>query len=131
MNGAALEPCRGRSEDEVGGALYVAVGKEKVRVGSTCIDRVLMPEETAVDELETVALGMERNSLSESGGVILYGDVGERDVRAFNLQGIGTEGSDRRQLAGDDVGRSNIGMIIEGNDGIVAILTAYLYVGKP
>ena len=74
---------------------------------------------------------MKCHRLSESSGVILYGYVGERDIRTFYLQGVGAESSNRHQLARDDVRRGDIGMIIISNNGIVAILTAYLYIGKP
>lgn len=131
MDGAALEPCCGRAEDKVGCAFDITIGKEHAGIGSTGIDGVLMSEETTVGEAEAVTFGMKSYCLSERGRVILDGDIFQGDIGAFDLQGIGAEGTDWHFPTRDDVRRGDIGMIIVGDDGAITILSAYLDVGEP
>ena len=80
MDGAFLKPCCRRTEDEVGGAFYVAMVEQKACVCQTCIDCVLIAKETAVDELQTVALCVQCHCLTQSGGIVLYGDILQGNV---------------------------------------------------
>ena len=90
---AMLKPSRRGTEDEVGGALDIAVFEEETCAGHARIDGILIAEETAVDEREPVALGMQGYSLSQLGRIILDGDVLQGDVVAFDLQRVGAEGA--------------------------------------
>ena len=67
VDGTLLEPGGRRAKDEVGGAFDVAVVEQQASVGHACVDGVLVSTESAVDEAQTVALGMERHGLSQSG----------------------------------------------------------------
>ena len=131
---ALLEPCRRRAEDEVGSALDVAVAEVETRLGIARIDGVLMAQKTTIDEGQTVALSMQGHSLSKACRIILDGDVLERDTAALDFQGKGAErayflcfatGCQRCDVCLD------IGMVVPRDDGLVAILTAYLDVGEP
>ena len=93
LDGAAFEPRRGRTEDKIGGATDVAVLEEETGGSHACVDSVLMADKTAVDEHKTVAFGMEGHGLTQTGRVVLDGDVLQRDVVALNLQRVGTEGA--------------------------------------
>ena len=79
-----LKPRRRRTEDEVGSSLDVAVLEVEACLGITSIDGVLVAEEATVDERQSVALGMQRHSLSQSGGIVLDGEVLQRDARPLN-----------------------------------------------
>ena len=94
LYGAAFEPCYRRSEDEVGGALYVAVLEIEARILQTCINGILIAQEAAVDEGELVALGMQGHCLSETRGVILDGEVLQGDIVALYLQGVCGKGAE-------------------------------------
>ena len=88
---AVFEPCRRGTKDEVGSALDIAVLEVETRLGITCIDGVLMTQETAIDERQAVTLGMQGHSLSQAGGIILNRDILQRNLAALNLQGKGAE----------------------------------------
>ena len=72
---AVLKPCCGGTEDEVGGSLDIAMVEEKPRLGVTCIDGVLMSQEATVDKRQLVSFGMQGYGLSQSGRIILDGDI--------------------------------------------------------
>ena len=87
---------------------------------------------------------MEGYSLSLAGCVVLDGDVAEGDVAAFNLDGIGAESSYlgllllRTFKCGSLVKRRGmvcshrkVGMVVIGNDGLVAVFADNLDVGEP
>ena len=131
---ATFEPGGGRSEDEVGGAFDIAVFEVQTGVLHAGIYRVLVAEEAAVDELQTVAFGVQSHCLSLSRRIVLDGDVAEGDVAAFNLDRIGAEGAHRLQLL--VVGPAyawylDVGMVIVGDDGVVAVFSDNLNVGEP
>ena len=71
---------------------------------------------------------MERYGLSQTGCVVLYGDILENDVIALDLERIGAE-STQGMLVGE-VEVLDVGVVIIGDDGVVAILAADLYIGK-
>ena len=95
-------------------------------MGIARIDGVLMAQETAVYEGEFVANGEQGYCLSQSGGIVLDGDVLEGDVASVNPQGKGAEGSHGFARRGIE----DIGMVVPCDDGVVAILTAYLDIGE-
>ena len=70
-----------------------AVLEEEAGGSHACVDGVLMADETAVDEHEAVAFGMKGHGLTQTGRVVLDGDVLQRDVVALNLQRVGAEGA--------------------------------------
>ena len=131
---AVFEPSRRWAKDEIGSALDVAVLEVKACLGITCIDGVLMTQETAVDERQTVPLGMQGHSLSQSGGIILDSDIFQRNLAALNFQGKGAECSDLLGFATGckwcDVSL-NVRMVVPCDDGLVAVLTANLDISKP
>ena len=70
---------------------------------------------------------MQSHCLTESGRVILYGNVFEGDVVGLNLQGVGTEGTHGLVCFGAE----DVGVVIVGDDGLLGILATYLYVLYP
>lgn len=122
-----LKPSGGGTEDKVGRPLDIAVLEIVTTFGITSIDGVLMSEETAVDEGQPVAFRMQGDSLSQSGSVILDGDILQGDAISLDLEGIGTEST--HPLTGRCI--DDIRMIIPCDDGVVTILTAYLDIRQP
>ena len=92
-----------------------------------------MPQEAAVDEGQTVAFGMQGDSLSQSGCVVLDGDVLQCDATALYLEGEGAEGAYLLDVAlsrqWGDVSL-DVGMIVPSDDGVVTVFTADLDVGQ-
>ena len=86
-----------------------------------------MTDETTTYKHQSVALGMQCYSLSQSGGVVLDGDVLKCDVVALNLQSVCTEGTHRLTR----FGALDIGVVIVGDDGLLGILAANLDVLYP
>ena len=80
-DGTPLEPCRRRTEDEVGGTLDVAIGKIEARTGHAGVDGVLIAQDAAVDELQAVAFGMQGHGLSALCGIVFDGEKTD-----FNLK---------------------------------------------
>ena len=87
---------------------------------------------------------MQCYGLSQSGGIVLDGEVLERDARALNAQREGAEGTYllaavcgfELQGYGARPGshghrHGDVGMVVPGDDGLVAVLTAELDVGEP
>ena len=64
MYAATLEPRRGGAEDEVGGALDVAIVEIEAGGGHAGIDGVLIAQEATVDEQQAVALGVQGYGLA-------------------------------------------------------------------
>ena len=98
------------------------------------IDSVLIAEETASDEHQTVAFGVQGHGLSEASGIVFDGDVLEGDVLSFHLDCISTEGSHALRLACGfltNLGNLDVGMVIIGDDGLLSVFSAYLNVGEP
>lgn len=79
---------------------------------------VSMAEQTAVDQYDAVALGVESHSLPHSWRIILYCYVAEGDAAALNLYGIGAKS------AHSPVGsrQFDVGMVVIGDDCVGAIL---------
>ena len=84
------EGCR-RSEDKVGGALYVASVEVQAGILATGEEGILIAEQTAVLKTQTVSLGVERDGLSELRGIVLYSEIAACDIRAVNLDCISAE----------------------------------------
>ena len=84
-----------------------------------------MTNDTAVDNLDAITFGMEADSLSQSGGVVLNGEVLQGDVVTLHLEGIGAEGAHRLLSWGgcseDDL---HIGMVVVGDDCLLPALAA-------
>ena len=122
-----LEPCRRRTEDEVGSALYVAVLEQDARAADTCIDGVLIAEQAAADELQMVTLGVKGNGLTQFCGIVLDGDIAEGDVVTLHLDGVCAEGA--HALA--RLREIDVSMVVVGDDGLCSILAENLDMGKP
>ena len=58
-----------------------------------------MTQETAVDECQAVTLGMQGHSLSQTGRIILDGDILQRNFAALYLECKGAEGANLWQFA--------------------------------
>ena len=86
-----------------------------------------MPKKSAVDEDQSVALGVECYSLPQSSGVVLDGDVLEGDAVALYFKGIGAEST--HSTIGSR--KFYIRMIVVSDDGMIAVLTANLNVVDP
>ena len=126
-DGAILKPRRAWTEDEVGGALDVAAEEIETGASHAGVDGVLVAEEAAVDKGDAVALGVQGHGLPETGGIVFYRDVPKRDVAAFYLQCIGAESAHRPAV----VKAFDVGMIVVGDDGLVAVFPTNLDVGEP
>ena len=77
---------------------------------------------------------MQGYGLSQASGIVLDGDILQRNLAALNLQGEGAEGANLLGFAlGSQWGdvSTDIGMIVPCDNGLVAVLTTYLDVGKP
>lgn len=131
---AVLKPSCGGTKDKVGGAFDVAVVEEEARLGITCIDGVLMSQKTTVDEGQTVAFGMQGNSLSQSGGIVFDGDVLQRDATTLYLEGKSAESTYLLRIAlsrqWGDVSQ-DVGVIVPSDNGVVTVFTVDLNVGQP
>ena len=101
-----------------------------------------MSQETTADKPQAVAFGMQSHGLSQTGGIVLDGDVLQRDVAALHLQRIGAEGAhllalERRcQLLTiahrpTPITHRDVGMIVVGDDGILSIFTTDFDVRQP
>ena len=92
-----------------------------------------MSKEADIDELQTVALGMECHGLAKSCRVVFDGDVLESDVLPFHFDRIGAEGS--HGLGGSSLVANfrdaDVGMVVVGDDGLLGILATDLNVGEP
>ena len=86
-----------------------------------------MPKKSAVDEDQSVTLGVECYSLPQSSGVVLDGDVLEGDAVALDFKGIGAE-STHSTISSR---KFYIGMIVVSDDGIIAVFATYLNVVNP
>ena len=124
---AMLKPCRARAKDEVGGALDVAVLEVEACAAYARVDGVLVAQEAAVDKYQPVAFGVQGHGLSEAGGIVLDGDVPECDVAALDLEGVGAEGAHGLAV----VGALDVGVVVVGDDGVVAVFATNLDVGEP
>ena len=56
QDGAVFEPCRGESEDEIGGALDMAAPEKLALPGTECIDGILIRDETSGQERHPVSV---------------------------------------------------------------------------
>ena len=92
---AVLEPCRRGSEDEVGGALDITIFKVHARARHSGVDGVLIAQQAAVQQNDAVSLGVEGHGLAELRGVVLDGDVLERDIVGVDTDG---ERAERAQV---------------------------------
>ena len=86
-----------------------------------------MPQETTVDVLLAVAGGHQCHGLAQTGGVVLNGNVLQRYQVAVHPERKRTEGAH----ALSRLGYLDIGVVVPGDDGIVAVLAAYLNVSQP
>ena len=121
LDGAVLKPGGGGAEDEVGGAADVTALEVKSCVGHACVNGVLMTDQLAVDKDQAVAFGVQGYGLSETGGVVLDGEVFQGDVVGLDLEGVGTEGTHF----------IDIGVVVVGDDGLVAVLATEFDVLEP
>ncbi len=124
---AVFEPCRRRTEDKVGGALDITVLEKQPRAGYAGVYCVLMAEQTAVYEYQAVALCVQCHGLTEACRVVLDGDVLECDAASFHLHRICSESA--HAFARERI--DDVGMVIVGDDGGVAVFAEYLDVGEP
>ena len=132
LDGAVLKPGGGRAEDKVGGAADIAVFKVEPCGGHAGIDGILMADKSAVDKDETVALGMQGYGLSESGGVVLDGEVLQGDVVSLDLQCVCAEGTHGLSAGfGGAKSDPDVGVVVVGNDGVLGTLTADFNVLQP
>ena len=132
LDGAALEPGRGGAEDKIGGATDVAVLEEEAGSSHARVDSVLMTDETAVDEGETITLGMQGYGLSQTGSVVLDGDILQRDVVTLDLQCISSESAHRLEAWGSSAEEDlHVRMIVVGDDGALGTLTTDLDILQP
>ena len=86
-----------------------------------------MAEEAAIDECQPVAFGMQCHSLSQACGVVLDGDVLERNLAALDLQRESAEGPHAFTRRGIE----DIRMVVPRDNGVVAVFAANLNVGEP
>ena len=132
LDGAALEPSRGGAEDKVGGAADVAVLEEETGSSHARVDSVLMADETAVDEGEAITLGMQGYGLSQTGSVILDGDILQRDVVTLDLQCISSESAHRLEAWGSSAEENlHVRMVVVGDDGVLGTLTTDFNILQP
>ena len=97
------------------------------RVAYAGVNRVLVAEEAAADEDKAVALGVQGYGLAEFGRVILYCDVLESYVAAFNLDGVRAESAHRLVC----FRQAYVGMVIKGDDCLVGTFATDFDVGEP
>ena len=93
-----------------------------------------MTEETTVDKGQAIAFGMQGYGLAQTGCIVLDGDILQGNLATLNLQREGAEGSNFFVFSlscqrGDVC--PDVSMVVPGDDGLVAILTTNLDVGKP
>ena len=124
---AVFKPCRRRAEDEVGGALNQAVFEEQPRAAVARVDGVLVAQQAAVDKRQPVALGVQRHGLAYLRGVVFYGYVLECYAAALHPYGKRAEGAHRPAR----FGHAYVGMVVVGDDGLVAVFAHNLDVGEP
>lgn len=122
-----LKPCLTRTEDKVRRSLDIAMVEEKRGADAAGIDGILIAEETAVAEDEMAALRMEGDSLTETRGVVLNGEVLQCDGVAVDTHGEGTEGSHLLVRTGD----GHVRVIAPRDDGGITVFTAELDVRQP
>ena len=108
--------------------------KKATGVAHARIDSILIAQKAATDELQTVALCVQGNGLSQFGGIVLDGDVLEGDVLSFYFDCVGAEGSHALRLSCGlpaDLWYLDVGMVVVGDNCLFSILSADFDVGKP
>lgn len=90
---------------------------------------ILIAKETAADEAQTVAFGVQRHSLTETRSIVLYRDVLDGYVGTAHLEREGAESTyDNRFVVGNR--HEQIGVVVVCDDGGKGILTTNLDIGQ-
>src|SRR5690554_2869827 len=113
MDPTVFKPGGGGTEDEVGGSFNITVVEIEPGIFTSRVNSILVSQEPAVDQHNTVPLCMQRHRLCHHGCIVLDGEVLKRDITASDLQGVGLEGAhliDQR-------------MVVVGDDGLLPVFS--------
>ena len=117
-NLTVFEPCGSSSENKIGCSFYVGILQINASVFTGSIKSILISQQFAVSDCNSISFGMKRNSLSQAFRIVFYGQIFEGDVVSAHLQ----------RICPKSTHFVDIRVVVIGYNRSVLIFTLYFYV---